>query len=105
VENVEHNPKFQSLLAQADRHLSLHRPEEYAQLKKSGELKAVLLDRTKACWEVLEDCRKKGLALDQAHEIALPIILVKDEATEEEEETEAAEEIEAWKRLGRGSLI
>jgi hypothetical protein len=87
-------PAFQSLRAKAETHQLQFRPRESARLKKSGQFESLIDQRTEQAWNALADARKSGLHLNEAEELALPIILVKSEYQEAEERLE---------QLGEGS--
>jgi hypothetical protein len=75
-------PAFQNLLAKAETHQREFRPKETERLEREGKLEEVLMIRTRACWDELKAARSSGMRLDEAKEVALPLILVPDEDEE-----------------------
>jgi hypothetical protein len=72
-------PAFQNLLAKAETHQHQFRPKETEQLQREGKLEEVLMLRTQLCWDSLKACRKAGMNMVEAQEIAFPYILLPDE--------------------------
>jgi hypothetical protein len=88
LKDVQNDPRFKVLLAKADTHLSIHRPKEYAELKKSGKLQGHLESNTLQAWNNLNQYMDKGLHRSQAEELSLGPILPPSEQQEEEESAE-----------------
>jgi hypothetical protein len=78
-------PAFQNLLAKAETHQREFRPKETERLESEGKLDEVLMIRTRACWDELKAARSSGMRLDEAKEVALPLILVPDEDEDPDE--------------------
>jgi hypothetical protein len=91
LEVMQKYPAFQGLLDKAETHELHFRPKEAQRLKDQGKLQEVLLSRTESCWNSLSDCLRNGMHLNEAEEIALPLILLPSEAEEEQEELERRE--------------
>ncbi len=72
-------PAFQALRPKAETHQLKFRPKESGRLKKEGTFEQTIDERTESCWNALADARKAGADLDQAQEIAYPLILLPGE--------------------------
>ena len=86
LQELMKDERFQNLLGKAETHEWEFRPKEAARLEPEGKLEELLLLRTRECWESLKACRRSGMRMNEAEEIALPLILVPDE--NEEPDTE-----------------
>ena len=80
-------PAFQVLRAKAETHQVQFRPKESLRLHNQGRLEQVLDERTEQAWNVLSDCRKNGMNLNEAEELALPYILLSSEKEEADAQT------------------
>jgi hypothetical protein len=79
VEPLLQDQRFVNLFAKAETHQRKFRPKETRRLLQEKQLAALLMERTKTCWASLVAARQSGLTLEQAQEMAFPIILVPDE--------------------------
>ena len=58
------------------------RPSETKTLEKDDLLMKTLLERTQTCWLALKNARQSGMTMQEAQELAFPIILLPDERDE-----------------------
>lgn len=84
LEKLKSYPAFQVLRAKAETHQLEFRPKESLILCNQGQLDLVLDERTEQAWNVLSDCRKNGMNLNEAEEVAYPYILLPSEKEEEQ---------------------
>jgi hypothetical protein len=84
LEKLKTYPVFQNLRAKAETHQLTFRPKESLKLQNNGTLNQVLDQRTKSAWNALLDCRRNGMNLHEAEEVALPNILLPSEQEEEQ---------------------
>ncbi len=70
------DPRFENLLAKAESHQWQFRPQESERLAASGELRPLLQSRTRECWDELKACRRAGMNMGEAQEVAFQKILV-----------------------------
>jgi hypothetical protein len=74
--------RFQNLLGKAATHQRKFRPSETKTLEKDDLLMKTLLERTQTCWLALKNARQSGMTMQEAQELAFPIILLPDERDE-----------------------
>lgn len=51
----------------------------------------MLDERTQSAWNILADCRRNGMHLNEAEELALPSILVRSEKQDDQDQKEQME--------------
>jgi phosphoenolpyruvate synthase/pyruvate phosphate dikinase len=74
LETLKTYPTFQNLRAKAETHQLQFRPKESKRLMANGTFNQVLDERTQRAWNALSDCRRNGMNMIEAEEIALPNI-------------------------------
>ena len=74
--------RFRNLLGKAATHQRKFRPTETKRLEKADLLMKTLLERTQTCWLALKNARQSGMTMQEAQELAFPIILLPDERDE-----------------------
>ncbi len=94
LEKLRTYPAFQNLRAKAETHQLQFRPKETARLRKAGTLDKVLDERTQSAWNALQDCRNNGMHLNEAEELAYPMMLLPSEREEKQRDSEESEQTE-----------
>jgi hypothetical protein len=92
LETLKTYPAFQNLRAKAETHQLQFRPKESQELQAQGTLEEALDERTQSAWNILADCRRNGMHLNEAEEIALPSILVRSEKQDEQDQLDQQEQ-------------
>jgi hypothetical protein len=91
LEKLKQYPAFQVLRTKAETHQLQFRPKQSQELQEQGTLGEVLDERTQSAWNILADCRRNGMHLNEAEELALPLILVRSEKQDEQDQKEQME--------------
>src|SRR5260370_35013143 len=87
-QDLKSDARFQVLLTKVETYLQQHQGEKYKELEDSNQLTKYLENQTELAWEEIRQALEAGYSLDQAEELAAPLLYPAISESEPKDQTD-----------------